>query len=85
MIDEGDPLVFTRIRSLREDSDYTQAEIADVLNIRQTTYSKYELGKILIPIDMLIRLADFYHVSLDYLVGRSDDPQSPELQRRTMT
>jgi len=43
-----------------------------MLGIRQTTYSKYELGKINVPIDMLIKIADFYHVSLDYLVGRSD-------------
>ena len=63
-----------RIRSLREDNDLKQEYIASLLGIRQTTYSKYELGKIMVPVDMLIKLADFYKVSLDYLVGRSDDP-----------
>lgn len=63
---------FERIRDLREDHDLTQSEMAELLGVKQTTYSKYELGKILVPIDILIRLADFYQVSLDYLVGRSE-------------
>lgn len=63
-------MVFENIRNLREDHDKTQTELADYLNIKQTTYSKYELGKINIPIEMLIKLADFYDVSLDYLTGR---------------
>ena len=65
-------MIFQRIRDLREDSDLTQEQVAEMLGVKQTTYSKYELGKILVPIDILIRLADFYQVSLDYLVGRSD-------------
>ena len=56
----------TRIRALREDNDKTQQEIADLLCIKQTTYSKYELGRVAIPIDALMTLADFYGVSLDY-------------------
>ena len=64
-------MVFENIRTLREDNDKTQQEIADYLNIKQTTYSKYELGKINIPIEVFIKLADYYGVSLDYLVGRS--------------
>ena len=63
----------TRIRALREDNDKTQQEIADLLCITQTTYSKYELGRVAIPIDALMTLADFYGVSLDYLAGRSDE------------
>ena len=63
-------MIFPRIRDLREDNDKTQKELAEYLNIKQTTYSKYELGKINIPIEMLIKLADFYDVSLDYLTGR---------------
>ena len=63
-------MVFENIRNLREDNDKTQKELADYLNIKQTTYSKYELGKINIPIEMLMKLADFYDVSLDYLTGR---------------
>ena len=65
-------MTFERIRELREDNDLKQEKLAEVLGVRQTTYSKYELGKINIPIDMLIRIADFYAVSLDYLVGRSE-------------
>ena len=63
---------FRRIRDLREDNDLTQTQVAEFLGVKQTTYSKYELGKILVPIDILIQLCEFYHVSLDYLVGRSD-------------
>ena len=68
-------MIFTRIRDLREDQDWTQEYVAEQLGIRQTTYSKYELGKILVPIDMLIKLADLYQVSLDYLVGRASSPK----------
>ena len=63
-------MTFENIRNLREDADKTQTEIAEYLNIKQTTYSKYELGKINVPIEMLIKIADYYGVSLDYLVGR---------------
>ncbi len=73
-------MVFENIRNLREDHDKTQTELADYLNIKQTTYSKYELGKINIPIEMLIKLADFYDVSLDYLTGR-DSRKNREEQR----
>lgn len=62
---------YENIRNLREDSDKLQIELAAYLNVKQTTYSKYELGKINIPVDVLIKLADFYDVSMDYLVGRS--------------
>lgn len=61
---------FENIRNLREDNDKTQKEVAAYLNIIQTTYSKYELGKINVPIDVFIKLADYYTVSIDYLVGR---------------
>lgn len=64
-------MVFENIRNLREDNDKTQQEVADYLNIKQTTYSKYELGKINIPVDVFIKLADYYGVSVDYLVGRT--------------
>ena len=64
-------MVFENIRNLREDNDKTQQEIADYLNIKQTTYSKYELGKINIPIEVFVKLADYYGVSVDYLVGRA--------------
>ena len=64
---------FQRIRDLREDHDKKQIELANYLEIKQSTYSDYESGKINMPIDMLIKIADFYGVTLDYLVGRSDE------------
>ena len=64
-------MIYENIRNLREDSDKTQKELADYLNVKQTTYSKYELGKINIPVEVFIKLADFYNVSVDYLLGRT--------------
>lgn len=64
-------MIFPNIRNLREDNDKTQQEIADYLHVKQTTYSKYELGKINIPIEVFIQLADYYHVSVDFLLGRT--------------
>jgi len=62
---------FENIRNLREDVDQTQTQLANYLNVKQTTYSKYELGKINVPVEVLIKLADYYDVTLDYIVGRS--------------
>ena len=61
---------FKRIRDLRKDNDLKQKDLAEYLSIDQSTYSDYENGKINIPIEMLIRIADYYKVSLDYLVER---------------
>ena len=61
-----------RIRTLREDNDKTQAEIAALLKIGQRTYCDYELGKTRIPVDSLIILARLYNVSMDYICGISD-------------
>lgn len=58
-----------RIRDIREDRDFTQKQIADYLFCTQTSYSKYELGERKIPIRIIIKLAQFYHVSVDYLAG----------------
>ena len=69
-------MFYQRIRDLREDRDLKQETVADILGIKQTTYSKYELGKIHIPVEALMKLADFYHVSLDYLVGREPAERS---------
>lgn len=60
-----------RIRDLREDHDLTQKQIAKILGCTQQTYSRYENGEITIDINSLIKLADFYHTSLDFLVGRT--------------
>ena len=73
---------FQRIRDLREDRDKKQIELADYLNVDQSTYSDYERGEINIPIEQLIRIADFYQVSLDYLVGRTDVPEPYSNARR---
>ena len=64
----------TRIKSLREDSDLTQKDLSKYLNITQVAYSYYELNKRSIPLDLLSKLADFYHVSVDYLLYRTDIP-----------
>jgi len=67
--------MFRRVRDLREDNDLTQKQLAELLQIHQTTYSDYELGNLNIPVDILIRLAGFYKTSVDYLVGLTDDPK----------
>lgn len=66
-------MIFPRIRDLREDRDWNQTKVAEYLGVRQTTYSKYELGKLPLPVDLLIKLADLYGVSVDYLLGRTDE------------
>ena len=68
-------MIFENIRNLREDNDKTQQELADYLHVNQTTYSKYELGKVNIPIEVFIKLADYYNVTVDYLLGRSSNPK----------
>lgn len=61
-----------RIRDLREDADLTQTQIAQYLKMSQTGYSKYETGENDVPTAVWQALADFYHVSVDYLMGRTD-------------
>lgn len=63
-----------RIRDLREDNDKTQQEIANILNTSQTMYARYERGANELPIHHLIKLADYYGVSADYILGRTDNP-----------
>ena len=62
----------TRIKSLREDNDYTQKEISKMLNVSQVAYSYYELNKRSIPLKLLSNLADFYNTSVDYLLYRTE-------------
>ena len=62
-----------RIRSLREDTDKTQSQIAALLQVGQRTYCDYELGKTRIPVDSLIILAKLYNVSMDYISGVSNE------------
>ena len=61
-----------RLRDLREDKDLNQKDIAKLLTVHQTTYSDYELGRLNIPVTVLHALADFYGVSVDYLLGRTN-------------
>ena len=65
-------LKYKRIRELREDNDYTQAEIGNKINVPQRTYAYYESGERTIPPEILIALADFYNTSVDYILGRTD-------------
>ena len=67
-------MYFRRIRDMREDSDLTQSDVAAILGIAQTVYSRYERGYQTIPLEHLIKLADHYNVSIDYLVGRTQYP-----------
>lgn len=64
-------MYFQRLRDMREDSDLSQRQIAEYLGIAQTVYSRYERGFPTIPLEHLLALADFYHVSLDFLTGRT--------------
>lgn len=64
---------YDRLRELREDGDYSQQQIADYLHIHQTTYSGYESDRFSVPIPILGQLADFYGVSVDYLLGRTNN------------
>lgn len=65
-----------RIRDLREDADLTQSQVGKAINVPQRTYAYYESGQRMIPPQVLCALADFYQVSVDYLLGRTDKKQS---------
>ena len=65
--------LYSRIRDLREDKDLTQAQMGEILNCSQRVYSNYERGEVDIPTQTLIRLADFHGVSVDYLLGRTEE------------
>lgn len=67
--------MYRRIRDLREDHDLTQKQIGQILNMSQTGYSQYEIGKNDIPTKILIALANYYNTSVDYLLGLTDDPK----------
>mgnify|MGYP002563980384 CR=1 FL=1 len=64
--------MFPRVRDLREDHDLTQRQMAEYLQIHQTTYSDYELGNLNIPIEVFIKLARFYNVDMNYISGISN-------------
>ena len=68
-------MMYQKIRDLREDRDLKQRELAEYLNCSQRAYSSYELGQRDIPTDVLIKLANFYNVSIDYLLGQTGNPK----------
>ena len=70
-------MYYRRLRDLREDMDMTQREIAGLLHVAQNTYRRYEIGQAQIPSDCVILLAEFYHTSADYILGRTDNPLPP--------
>lgn len=63
---------YRRIRDLREDADITQTDLGNILNLPQRTYAYYESGERTIPPEVLIKLADYYDTSVDYILGRVD-------------
>ena len=63
--------VYPRVRDLREDHDKTQKQIAELLNMQLTVYQRYERGERELPLWAAIKLADYYNITLDYLVGRN--------------
>lgn len=66
-------MIYPRIRNLREDRDLTQKAMADILHCSQQVYSNYELGQRDIPTELLIRLSRFHNVSVDYILGLTDE------------
>lgn len=71
-------MIFQRLEDLRVDHDLTQQNVADILKCKREVYRRYEKGIRTIPIDFLMTLADYYGTSIDYLVGRTNDPLPPK-------
>ena len=69
-------MIYRRIRDLREDKDLTQTQMGKILSCSQRVYSNYERGDVDIPTAVLIKLADFHNVSVDYLLNRTDNPKT---------
>ncbi len=67
--------MYKRLRDLREDRDFSQKKLSELLNCTQVCYSNYENGKRDLPTDVLIKLARFYSVSVDYILGLTDCPK----------
>ncbi len=68
-------MCFKNLRGLREDNDIKQKDIAKFLNVSQNTYSQYETGVISLTAEILIKLSDYYNVSIDYLLDRTNNPK----------
>lgn len=74
-------LKYERIRNLRNDRGLSQQQVADYLNVKQNTYSQYEIGVLNYPVEVIIKLALFYHTSTDYLLGLTDDKRPYERRK----
>lgn len=74
-----------RIKDLREDRDLLQKDVAEFLNVSQTNYSKYELGKVTIPSSTLEKLALYYNTSIDYILGLTNNPEPYERTSKNTT
>ena len=68
---------FQRLEDIRSDTDLTQKEVAEILSMRPEVYRRYEKGIREIPVWALIKLADYYETSTDYILGRTDNPSKP--------
>ena len=75
-------LKYGRNRDLRNDRGLTQKQVAKLLNVSQNTYSQYEIGISRFPLDAVVRLAEYYNVSIDYLVGLTDETAPYPRKRR---
>ena len=75
-------LKYERIRDIRIDKGLTQKDIADIVNVKQNTYCQYEIGVLNYPLDVVIKLAEYYNVSVDYLVGLTDQPEPYPRKRK---
>ena len=69
-------MLYKRIRDMREDKDLTQKQMGEILSCSQRVYSNYERGELDIPTEILIKLADFHNVSVDYILNRTDIKQT---------
>lgn len=76
-------MIKTRLKDLREDHDLLQKNLAEMLNIAQTTYSQYELSKREIPYEIIIKLASFYNTSVDYILYLTDDKKAYKRKERS--
>ena len=74
-------LKYERIRNIRIDRGLTQEDVAKLLNVKQNTYCQYETGVLNYPLDLVVKLAEYYNVSMDYLVGLTDE-QKPYPRKR---
>lgn len=83
MVLKTEILKYERIRNIRIDRDMTQAQVAEVVKVKQNTYCQYETGVLNYPLDVVIKLAEFYGVSVDYLVGLTDEERSYPRRKKT--